>query len=455
MNIAQQIALDKFKPRSYQKNIINAILNKKIKRVLAINPRRSGKDICGFQVAFHACLMKIGTVFYVFPTFSSGRRILWDAITNDGHRILDYVPKELIESRNEQLMRIRFHNGSQLQIIGSDSFDSTLVGTNPMGIVFSEYALQDPRAYQFAIPILKANNGWALFLSTPRGHNHLYDLYQIAINNPDIWYTEKLTLEDTKHIPIEEIEELRRTGEMSEDLIQQEFYCSFDMGIEGSYYAKYIDRLRLKGQISLVPYEPTFKVHTAWDLGYSDSMSIIFYQTVGQTVRIIDYYENSKQGLPHYINIVLQKEYTYGKHIAPHDISVHELGTGQTRLETARRLGISFTIASNIAVEDGIESCRAAFNKIWIDEVKCSKLIKCLENYRQEFDIKKKIYKPRPLHDWSSHAADAFRYLCISLPKTKDGLSSEDLDKRYQEAMLGNSANLPPMFRDDQKFNYY
>lgn len=444
------VNLDKFQPRPYQIPMMDAILNKGYRRVMAILPRRAGKDITAFNICIRMLLRKIQTIFYVFPTYSGGRKILWDAITIDGTRVLDFIPEELIESRNEQQMRIRLKNGSVFQIIGSDSYDTSLVGTNPGGIVFSEFALADPRAYQYSRPILAANDGWALFISTPRGKNHLWDLWNIGSHNPDTWFVYKMTVEETGHIPLASIEEDRRTGEMSEDLIQQEYYCSFEMGVEGSYYAKYIDNLRLKSQIGVVMWEPAFKVHTAWDIGVRDSTSIIFFQTIGQTIRVIDYYEKSKEGLEHYTKVLQSKPYSYGKHIAPHDIGVQEWGSGQTRIEKAKNLGINFTLSGNVSISDGIESVRSALPKMWIDEKMCAQLIKALENYRQEFDAKRKVYNPRPLHDQWSHAADAMRYLCVSLPKTRDGLSPEDLDRQYREARYGSDqGNMPSVFRSD------
>ena len=224
---------------------------------------------------------------------------------------------------------------------------------------------------------------------------------------------------------------------MSEDMIQQEYYTSFDMGIEGSYYNKYVDRCKRGERVGVVPWECGFKVHTAWDIGVRDKTSIIFFQTIGQTVRVIDCYENSKQGLEHYAEILANKPYLYGTHIAPHDIRVREWGSGITRVEKARQLGIQFVISQNHEIPDGIEACRSLFSKIWIDEEKGADLIKALENYRQEYDSKKKVYLPRPLHDWSSHFADAFRYLATSLSKTSDGLSAEELEAKYQEAHYG------------------
>ncbi len=439
------IKLNKWKPRQYQLPFCRAFDSGNYKRMLIIWPRRAGKDVCAFNLIVRAALREIGVYYYVFPSYSQARKVIWDSITNTGERFLDYIPKELVSKTLSQEMKIYLLNGSLIQLIGSDNIDA-IVGTNPKGIVFSEYALQDPRAYQFLRPILLANDGWALFISTVRGKNHLWDMYNVASNSED-WYCEKKSVEDTQHIPLSLIAKEVHEGIMSPDLVQQEYYNSFDLGVEGAYYAKYLDRMRIKGQLSQVPWEATFPVHTAWDLGMRDSTSIIFFQTIGQTVRIIDYYENSKHGLDHYAKILQEKPYTYGKHIAPHDIKVKELGTGLSRLEQARRMGIKFTVAPNLPIADGIEAVRAAMSRIWIDELQCKDLIKSLENYRQEFDQKKKIYKNRPLHDFSSHAADAMRYMCITLPKTKDGLSGEDIERNYREAMYGEHHNLPAPFQ--------
>lgn len=447
ISVESVIVMNRFQPRPYQLPILDAIENKGYRRVLAIMPRRAGKDITAFNLCIRQCLRKVCVVYYIFPTYSQAKKVIWDSITNTGERILDFIPDDLVESKNSQEMKIRFKNGSLLQLVGSDNYD-TLMGTNPQAVVFSEYALQDPRAYQFIKPILAANDGWALFISTPRGKNHLWELYQIAKHSPD-WFAYKLSVEDTGHIPLEEIEKERREGLMSEDLILQEYYTSFDMGVEGSYYGKYIDRMKVRGQIGQVPWENGFKVHTFWDIGVRDSTTIIFAQTIGQTVRIIDCYEKSKEGLEHYVKVLAAKPYSYGTHIAPHDIAVKEWGSGMTRIEKARQLGINFTLSNDMSIVDGIEAVRSALGKIWIDETNCKELIKSLENYRQEFDVKKKTYRSNPLHDWSSHFADAMRYLCVSLPKTRDGSSPEELDKRYREAMYGEVSSLPSVFRED------
>lgn len=447
MNIETVVKLNKFTPRSYQLPIMDALVNKGYRRVLAVLPRRAGKDITAWNLCIRSCLKKPCVIYYIFPTYAQAKKVIWDSITNSGERFLDYIPEELIESTNSQELKIRFKNGSLLQLVGSDSYDS-LMGTNPQGVVFSEYALQDPRAYQYMRPILTANDGWALFISTPRGKNHMWELYNIAKQSSE-WFCYKLTVEDTNHIPLALIEKEKQEGIMSDDLIQQEYYTSFEMGVEGAYYTKYLDRMRVKGQIGMVPWESGFKVHTAWDLGVRDSTAIIFFQTIGQTVRIIDYYEKNKEGLEHYITVLENKPYSYGKHIGPHDIRVQEFGSGLTRIEKARQLGIKFTVADDHSIMDGIEAVRSTFSKMWIDEKNCAQLINAIENYRQEYDAKRKIYNNSPLHNFASHGCDSLRYLCISLPKTRDSLSAEELDKRYESAVMGQNQGLPSIFRTD------
>ncbi len=424
-----------FVPRDYQLPLCHALEDGKYKRLLACWHRRAGKDVCAFNLMIRAAWNKIGVYYYIFPTYSQAKKVIWDSITSEGQRFLDYIPAEIIRSSNSQEMKIQLMNGSLIQLVGSDNVDS-LLGTNPVGIVFSEYAMQDPRAYQFLRPILLVNDGWSLFISTPRGKNGFYDLYRIAQENPEKWFCSRLTIKDTGVISEDAIKKEIEEGLISEDLALQEYYVSFDMGIEGAYYTRYLDDMRLKGQIADVPWEPAFKVHTSWDLGIRDKTSVIFFQSVGTQIRIIDCYENSDVGLEHYAHMLQEKPYTYGKHIAPHDIKVRELGTGMSRLEKARQLGIKFIVAPSLEIADGIEAVRSTLPKIWIDQVKAKKVIVALENYRKEYDHKHKVYKPRPLHNEWSHMADSLRYLCISQPKTKDGMTQEDMDKMRAASIM-------------------
>ncbi|MEG2671526.1 MAG: hypothetical protein RR927_05025, partial [Victivallaceae bacterium] len=295
-----------------------------------------------------------------------------------------------------------------IQVIGSNNIDS-LVGTNPIGCLFSEYALQDPRAWVFLSPILAENGGWSIFESTPRGKNHFYDLCKTAEADPK-WFYSHLTVEDTGVLSEEIIEEERKT--MCEDLIKQEYYCSFDRGVEGSYYNRYIEKALEEGRIGHYPYSSDLPVHTAWDLGWRDGTSIVFFQKEGKSIRIIDYYEDNGKSLADYIRIIKNKPYVYGKHFAPHDVNNKQMATGLSAYDVACKLGLFFlVIPNNTSILEGIEACRLNFNVISFDSSKCNRLIKCLENYRKTYDPVKKVYSSKPLHDEFSHGADAFRYM--------------------------------------------
>jgi len=411
-----------------------------------------------------AALDKVGLYLYCLPTYNQGRKVLWDGILSSGERFLSFIPVELIANKNNAEMKLTLINGSIIQVVGSDNAAQTLVGTNPQGIVFSEWAIANPEAYTFIRPALVYNNGWVIFCSTPRGRNHFYEMNEIARNNPKEWFVSTKTIHDTGVISLEEIEKEKAEGLISDDMIEQEYLCSFSAGCEGSFYFRYVNKMRLENRITYVPFEDAYQVETAWDLGYNDLCVIIWFQRVGQIVRVINVYSNNLQGLEHYAKILREYSekygYQYSKHWAPHDIAVHEFGTGQSRIEKAKNLGINFqvrrnkngemsSLLPNLSVEDGIEAVRSSFQKMWIDEKNCASLIKSLENYRREWDSKKKLYKDNPLHNIDSHFCDAWKYMVLSLTKTRDGLTSpEDLDRRYAETVHGNINNVPRPFQD-------
>ena len=382
------------------------------KRAVAVWHRRAGKDLLSVNWCAVSALTRPGLYWHLFPTYNQGRKIAWDGMTRDGRKFLEHFPKEMWEAVNNTEMRLTLKNGSIYQVVGTDNVDR-LVGANPVGVVFSEYSLQDPRAWDYIRPILAENGGWALFIYTARGRNHGYDLLNMAKRN-EKWFQQTLTVEDTRAISSDAVEEERQAG-MPEEMIQQEFYCSFDAPLVGSYYGSAMAKLLADGRLTSLPYEPRLEVHTAWDLGVSDSTAIVFYQKHGQEIRIIDYYENSGEGMAHYAKIIKEKEYVYGEHLAPHDIQVRELGSGKSRLEVARELGIRFRVVPNLRIDDGIEAVRTTLPKCWFDEKKCSHLIESLRQYRKDFDEKNKVFRDRPLHDWTSHPADAFRYMCVGI----------------------------------------
>jgi hypothetical protein len=407
----------------------------------------SGKDLVALQLLLRAALTRVGIYFMVYPTYNQAKKIVWDGMTNTGKKFLDFIPKELIENINSTEMKIILKNGSLIQLVGSTDAGDRIVGSNPVGIVFSEFALCDATCYHLCRPMLNANNGWAIILSTPRGHNALYQLYEIARQTPE-WFVSKLTLDDTMHIPRELIENEIISGEISRDLSLQEYYTSFSCGQAGSFYGTILDSMRLKGQIGIVPYEPHHLVSTSCDIGL-DTTAILFFQVVGSVIRIIDYYENQNLSLDHYLNIIKNKPYTYNKHIAPHDMSNREFSSGISRLEMARRLDVRFMLAPNLSIMDGVEAVRALLARCFIDDRACSQLIKCIEHYRQSYDEKKKTYTGKPEHDQYSHGCDALRMLAVTLPKISTTTTPEELENRYRQAVLGPNSSLPSVFRTD------
>lgn len=454
MNVEVQVKLDKFKLRWYQSEIWDLIQSRKCKRLLYIASRRAGKDILCWNLAIRKAITSTCLVFYVLPTYSQGRKAIWDAITIDGIKFTDFIPQELIASMNQNEMKIKLKNDSIIQVIGGDSYNTSLVGTNPTFIVLSEYSLMPPDIFNFIRPILAANGGTCIINGTPRGKNHFFSLYKIAQELPE-WEVIVHKASEIQHISQSVLANER--SQMDEGLFLQEYECSFERGISGSYYGQALDQLKLRGQINHINWEPNLLVYTAWDIGVNDATTIIFWQQVDNStvVRIIDCYSGTGHGLDHYVKTLQNKPYNYGDHFAPHDIKVREWGGGAvTRYEKARQLGISFKLIEQVPIIDGIDNVLANFSKFWIDSEKCKSLIDALENYRKQFDDSKNIYLNKPLHNWASNYADSLRYLCLALHKTKKGLTSEEFDRKKAAAMYGNN-DLPRFFRDDINYNRY
>ena len=416
----------KWKPRDYQMPLWGA-LEQGCKRAVAVWHRRAGKDAVGVHWTTVAAVQRPGLYWHMLPTIAQGRKVIWDGRTKEGERTLDAWPQELVTRRRNDEMKLELANGAIWQVVGSDNYDS-LVGSNPVGVVFSEFPIADPEAWNFIRPILAENDGWAIFLYTPRGRNHGWDLYNTAVNHDD-WFSSLLTVEDTHAIPMEAVEAERSAG-MSEEVIQQEFYCSFEAPLFGAYYAQEMMTAGQEGRISRVPYDPAVPVETWWDLGIGDSTSIWFAQRVGQEIHLIDYYEDSGEALSHYVKHCQRKDYVYGDHVFPHDVKARELIAGKTREETLKSLGMKPRVVTKHDVDDRIDAVRNMLGRCWFDVDKCSRGIEALRQYRKEYDQKAKTFKVRPVHDWASHGADAFGYGAMHRPFSRKWKSLE-YDNRW------------------------
>lgn len=409
----------------------------------------SGKDISAWNLMIEEAIVRTRSFYYCLPSYTQSKKVIWDAISSDGVRFIDYIPQKLIKKINNTDKQITLINNSIIQLIGSDKYDTSLVGTNPYGIVFSEFSRADTKALDFARPIVAANGGWIICVSTPFGRNGFYKLYEMAKTQRD-WFVSVKKTSEIRHIPDSVLEKER--AQMSPQLYAQEYECSFEYGIEGSFYSDNINKLRNRQQITHVPYEEGLLVHTSWDIGVRDATSVIFFQTAGDgsVIRIIDYYENNNVGLQHYKRVLDEKGYTYGNHYAPHDMEVRIwTSDARTRKSIAADLGIDFIVLKQQHFRDGIESVWTQFNKFWIDEKNCERLIHCLENYSREWNEKGQEFKANHIpNHWANHGADALRYMVQSLPLLKTSMSLEEFHEMKRRAMTGNSVLLPPQFRN-------
>lgn len=392
------------------------------KRSVLVWHRRAGKDSFALNFTAAEAIEKVGVYWHMLPTQRQARKVVWDGIDSDGRRVIDQVfPKEIVKSSRSQEMQKELINGSMWQLCGSDNYDA-LVGSNPVGVVFSEWSLCDPKAWDYVRPILAENGGWAIFIFTSRGKNHGFTMSEMARKNPS-WFHSILTVDDTKRpdgtpvITQEAIQEDRDAG-MSEDMIQQEYYCSFEVAIPGAYFAKEIASARADKRIGFIPIEPHIDVHTFWDLGISkgNEMVIWFVQAIGKEIRVINHYEADNEPMAHFIgyvnNFAKEHNINYGEHHAPHDINVRDLMNGKKRIDTAREMGIVLrAVPRTTDLNDSIEATRRLFARCWFDENRCEKGIAALASYHREFDSKNNVYKNQPVHDWSSNSADAFRQM--------------------------------------------
>jgi hypothetical protein len=418
-----------FEPRWYQRPLWSYFQKGgfKKKRGVMVMHRRGGKDLNAINLIATSTMEEPGLYWHLFPTYAQGKKIAWDGKTKTGRSFLSAFPEQLVAGKNNTEMKITLKNNSIYQVVGADKPDS-LVGPNPKGIVFSEWSIMNPKIWEFLQPILAENDGWALFIYTPRGRNHGWKMLQMAMNNPR-WYAAVMGNDYTKVLDESAIQEMRDSG-MSEEMIQQEVFCSFDAPLQGSYYGKLMEKAEKEGRITNVPYESRLPVHTAWDLGVGDTCNIWFYQVYGFEIRVIDHYENNGEGFAHYAKVLRERNYVYGRHYAPHDIDVREISTAKTRWQTAKDLGIKFEIGKQLPIDEGIEAVRALLPRCYFDKAKCENGLEALKMYHKEYDEDKMLFKDKPCHDWASHCADAFRELSLSV---KDRVKHQ---KKPQEKAL-------------------
>lgn len=366
-----------------------------------------------------------GTYWHLLPEYAQARKAVWDAVNpHTGKRRIDEAfPKEIRRFTREQEMIIGIGPTSTWQLVGSDNFNA-LMGTPPVGVNFSEFALANPAAWAYIRPILLENDGWATFISTPRGKNHLKAMYDHALNAPG-WFRERLTADDTDVFTTEQLaNELRELqAQHGEDygrsIWEQEYYCSFEAAILGSIWGDLVAKADREGRITKVEHQAGIPVHTAWDLGFTDDTACWFFQMVFGEVHVIDYFEDSSKGVEFYADLLKARAktsgYVYGTHFLPHDARARTLAAGGKSIQQqlqAHKVG-RIVIAPRLDVEEGIQAGRATFPHAWLDSERCAEGVEHLRNFKREWDDEKKVFSMKPVHDKASHAASAWRTLSL------------------------------------------
>lgn len=378
--------------------------------VVAVCHRRFGKTVLAVNHLQKAALLsrrERPRFHYIAPTYRMGKQAAWDYLKHFS-AVIPGIDK------NESELRINYPNGAQIQILGADNPDS-MRGIYSDGAVFDEYGLQPPNVFTEVMrPALSDRKGWALFVGTPNGRNQFQKVAQEAqVNVTGDWAYVTYKASETGYVDAQELKNARAM--MTADEYAQEYECSFEAAIKGAIYSAELLTARDEGRVTRVAADPILPVDTYWDIGVGDNTSIWFSQsTRAGEIRLIDYYENSGEGLPHYVSHLKGKPYVYGTHWAPHDIQVKEFASGRSRLEAAHSLGITFRVSPNLPVEEGIHAVRMLFPRCWFDEVKCRSGLDALQAYRRDYNTRLNEFKAVPVHDWSSHCADAFRYLAVS-----------------------------------------
>ncbi|RUV41080.1 MAG: hypothetical protein EOQ55_00765 [Mesorhizobium sp.] len=423
-----QLPNNGWRPRWYQQNAWNT-WERGCKRQLLFWHRRAGKDEINLNMHAVSAHERPGTYWHMLPEAAQARKAIWNAVNphTGKRRLFEAFPEALIENMNDNEMFVRFKVGSTFQVVGSDNFNS-LVGSPPVGITFSEWALANPAAWAYLSPILAENGGWASFITTPRGNNHAKGMLDVAkkdafdrVSNPLGWFTEVLTVDDTQAISADSIERQRReyTGlfgkEVADLLIEQEFYCSFSGALIGSYWGAEIARAERAFRIG-TPFEidRNHPVHTAWDLGKASNNPIWCFQVIDGVPLIVDFYVPNSEDLSDWCKWLDEQGY-HGNDYVPHDILHPQWGTKRTRLDTLRDHGRKPKMVGMVSLAEG--------NNAGLQTIKLARFrttervadgIEGLKAYRREYDDEKKTFRDIPVKNWAEHYASAFRYLGLA-----------------------------------------
>ena len=397
----------KYRPRS----VFEDFHSREHRWAVIVAHRRCGKTVACINDLIVKALLENkphAQYAYIAPFYSQAKSVAW--------RYLERFAEPVMTKSNQSELWVELVNGARIRLFGADNPDA-LRGNFLDGVVMDEMADMKPSVWGEIIrPLLADRLGWATFIGTPKGHNAFYDIYNEATKKPN-WYVKVLRADQTNLLAQSELDDAKAT--MSSNQYEQEFLCSFEAAILGAYYGQEMRRITDLERITTIDYDPMFPCHTAWDLGFNDSTSIWWFQVVYGEIRVLDHHSSNGQSISYYTGLIAQKEdefgYNYGYHYLPHDARAKTLASGGKSIieQISAKIDIKhLKIVPNLSIQDGIQATRLALTRTWFDN-RCEEGIECLRQYQREWDDDKKVFRDRPKHDWTSHSADAFRYLSI------------------------------------------
>jgi hypothetical protein len=391
--------------------------------------RRAGKTVATINQLIRSaltCDKPNPRAAYIAPLFKQSKDVAWSYLK-------EFTAPIPGAEANESELRVDLPNGGRVRLYGADNPDG-MRGIYLDECVLDEFADMRPRVLPEIIrPALSDRRGCLTIIGTPRGHNDFYRTWQTAQNDND-WYSVTLKASDTGLVAAEELAAARKL--MSPEQYEQEFECSFEAAIQGSYWGKEIAAAEREGRVCDVPVDPDAPVWTAWDLGRRDATAIWFFQPVFGGVNVVDFYEATGVGAAHYADVVLGKPYKLGPALMPHDAKVVEWGSDRSRIETLQRLGLKPELIPDHGLMDGINAARLTIPNARFDKTRCADGLEALKQYRADYDEERKVFKPVPRHDWASHAADSWRYLSIGWRAMRQSMPEP---KRQVDAYIGTA----------------
>lgn len=401
-----------FKARPYQQEVIKWFRNGG-KRAVCVWHRRAGKDRTATFIESELACKRVGLYWHALPEYAQARRVIWDAITKDGQKLIDIsFPPAIVRKKHEHEMKIELINGSIWQPVGADNFNS-LVGSNPVHVTYSEYALMAPAAREYLRPIIAENDGSELFISTPRGYNHFHDLYEFA-RTSEHWHTSRLSVFDTNVIAESVLDEERKT--MPEELFRQEFECDFSAANVGAILGRWVEQAEKDGRVSdEVEYDPDGAgLVISSDIGRRDTSTWWFWQPKADGFALVDYDEDSGLDAEEWCDRL--RERLAGRKLdkiwLPHDARAKTFSAKHSAIETFLHAfgGDTMRIVPNTSKGDRINAARKVMPHTWFNKTRCHKGLMGLRAWSFEWNQDTRQFSREPKHDWASHPGDGWSY---------------------------------------------